>query len=469
MGEGIVGTGYKWPALRATPRFGAAYDLTGKQTMVLRGAVGLFFDRPSANDAGTYGFLGGPPFTQTATVRYGQLQTLGAAGLTTNAPPTINAHQYDAPLPASVQGNVGLQMALPWKTTIDVSYSGQHSFDTIQTLNINAIDMGAAFLPSTQDPTVPANPTPGAASLVSTNPDLVRSFQGLGPINLRSYTGWRTYHSLQLSLSRRFQNGFSFGFNDTISLYDHQSVPARLEHPSPGVFAIRSDDAQYQALFGNNRPARHVMKGNFVWDLPDISSQQPALRFISWLANDWQLSGVWSGTTSRPYTINFNYSSGGSSVNLTGSPDYPARVRILSGQDLGGGCNGSDPYRQFNTAAFAGPLPGSNGLESGSNYLRGCFLSTLDLAIARKIPLGGSRAFQIRLDIFNAPNSSTVTGRNVNMQLSNPTDPTTITNLPFDANGALIENRSRPANAGFGVATGYLAPRTLQLQLRFSF
>ena len=135
-------------------------------------------------------------------------------------------------------------------------------------------------------------------------------------------------------------------------------------------------------------------------------------------------------------------------MNLTGSPDYPARVRILSGQDLGGGCNGSDPYRQFNTAAFAGPLPGSNGLESGSNYLRGCFLHTLDLAIARNIRLGGTRAFQIRLDIFNAPNSSIITGRNVTMQLSNPTDPTTITNLPFDAvrgaDSRIVRDRRMP-------------------------
>ena len=275
--------------------------------------------------------FGWTPFTETATVRFGQLQALGAPGLTTNAPPTINAHQYDAPLPASVQGNVGIQMAVPWwKTTVDVLSLGQHSYDTIETLNINAIDMGAAFLPSTQDPTAAANPTPGAASLVATNPDLVRSFQGLGPINLHWYTGWRTYHSLQLSLDRRFQNGVSFGLT-TRSVSTTARVCLRLEHPSPGVYTIRSDDAQYQELFGNNRPARHVMKGNFVWDLPDISSQQPALRFIGRLANDWQLSGVWTGRTSTPYTINFIYTSGGGSVNLTGSPDYPARVRVLSG------------------------------------------------------------------------------------------------------------------------------------------
>ncbi len=468
-GDGIAGTGYKWPVLAAAPRFGVAYDLTGEQNIVLRGGVGLFYDRPSANAAGTYAFLGGPPFSDTATVRYGQLQTLGTAGLTTNAPPTINAHQYDAPLPASVQGNAGVQMVLPWSTTLDVSYAGQHSYNTIQSVNVNALDIGAAFRPSNQDPTAPPNATPGAASLVATNPSVVRPFPGYGAINMREYSGWRTFHSLQVSFNRRFSNGFSFGLNDTISLYDWQSVAPRFEHPAPGVYQLRSDEAAYQALLGNNRPPRHILKGNFVWDLPDLRSDQPVWRAIGYLANDWQLSGVWSGSTSTPYTIGYSYASGGGNLNLTGSPDYGARIRLLPGQDLGGGCNGSDTYRQFNTAAFAGPLTGSDGLESGSNYLRGCFVHTLDLAVARNIRLGGGRVLQVRLDMFNAPNSAIITGRNTTMQLTNPTDPTTITNLPFDASGTLLPNRSRPANAGFGVANSYQAPRSMQLQVRFSF
>ena len=55
------------------------------------------------------------------------------------------------------------------------------------------------------------------------------------------------------------------------------------------------------------------------------------------------------------------------------------------------------------------------------------------------------------------------------MNLNNPNDPVTITNLPFDANGNLIDSRSRPRDAGFGVATGYLNPRTVQVQIRFQF
>ena len=39
-------------------------------------------------------------------------------------------------------------------------------------------------------------------------------------------------------------------------------------------------------------------------------------------------------------------------------------------------------HRQFNAAAFQGPLVNSLGLESGNNYVKGCFQSVLDLSIA---------------------------------------------------------------------------------------
>jgi hypothetical protein len=164
--------------------------------------------------------------------------------------------------------------------------------------------------------------------------------------------------------------------------------------------------------------------------------------------------------------VSYAYQSGGGNVNLTGSPDYPARIRIVG--DQGSGC-ASDPYRQFNAAAFAGPLSNSVGLESGTDYLRGCFQSALDLAIARNIRLGGNRNLQLRLDIFNAFNEARVTNRNTSVSLSTPTDPVTALNLPYDSTGAILPNRVRPNQAGFGAVTAYQAPRTVQAQIRFQF
>jgi hypothetical protein len=73
------------------------------------------------------------------------------------------------------------------------------------------------------------------------------------------------------------------------------------------------------------------------------------------------------------------------------------------------------------------------------------------------------------MDMFNAPNAAGMTGRNTSMSLTNPTDPLTIQNLPFDASGKLIPARSLPRGAGFGVVNAYQAPRAVQGQIRFSF
>jgi hypothetical protein len=279
-------------------------------------------------------------------------------------------------------------------------------------------------------------------------------------------TNRRTYHSLQVSFQRRFVNGLSFGFNDAIGLYDRGNVGARLQHAPDGSFSYRSDQAEANRLLGNNNPQTHIMKANFVWDLPDLSATGATLRTVGWLVNDWQLSGIWTAATGSAYTVGFSYQSGGSSVNLTGSPDYAARVRIVG--DPGAGCS-SNTYQQFNTAAFQGPLVKSVGLESGNDYLRGCFSSVLDLAIARNIRLPKGRNIQLRVDMFNAPNEARITGRQTTMNLRSPSDPVTITNLPFDGNGTLIAARSLPRGAGFGVANGYQSPRTVQAQIRFSF
>ena len=462
-GQGITKTTYTWPAFAAAPRFGAAYDLTGQQRTVVRGGMALFFDRPSGNSI--YSQVQNPPTYSSVTVRNSLLQTLSTGGLTISGAPALNVFEYAGDLPSSTQWNAGIQMTLPWSSALDVEYVGQHSFNTLEGVDINAIDFGTAFLSTTVDPTLPANATPGATSYAATNPDLVRAFRGYSSITQQLGRGWRTFHSLQLSFNRRFKDGLSFGFNDTLVLSDHQSTNVRLQHNLDGTYSERPDQADQDKLLGTVIGNRHNLKANFVWDLPDMHPSGSAAKALALVVNDWQMSGVWTAATGTAYTVGFNYQNGGGSVNLTGSPSYGARIRLVG--DAGGGCAG-DPLRQFNTSAFNGPLTGSVGLESGADYLHGCFSSILDLSIARTIRLGGARNIQIRADMFNAPNSAIITGRSSTMNLSSPSDPVTATNLPFDANGNVVAS-ALPRGAGFGVANAYQSPRTIQLQLRFSF
>jgi hypothetical protein len=296
--------------------------------------------------------------------------------------------------------------------------------------------------------------------------DLLRGMRGYGAVTESLDGGWRTFHSIQLAFNRRFSHGVSFGLNDTIVLSDKQSTNQRLQHNADGSYSIRADQAQADALLGDVIANRQLLKGNFIWDLPDMHASSAGLKAIAMVLNDWQVSGIWTGLSGTAYSVGYTYQSGGSNVNLTGSPDYGGRVRIAG--DPGVGCS-SDPYRQFNAAAFQGPLVGSVGLESGASYLRGCFSSTLDLAIARNIRLGGARTMQLRVDMFNAPNSAIITNRNTTLSLTNPSDPATAVNLPYDAAGNIVASRSLPRGAGFGVATAYQAPRSIQGQIRFSF
>ena len=110
------------------------------------------------------------------------------------------------------------------------------------------------------------------------------------------------------------------------------------------------------------------------------------------------------------------------------------------------------------------------GLESGSGYLKGCFVHSTDLSISRALATSErGRSVSVRLDLFNAFNQAAITNRNTTAQCANPGSNSVITNLPVDASGNVIPALSRPRGAGFGVATAYQSPRTMQAQIRFQF
>ena len=472
-GQGMVKEAYTWPSLAVAPRFGVAFDLTGTQSTILRGGVGLFFDRPTGNSI--YALVGNPPSSEFSTVRYAQLQTLGSAGLATVGPPSLNQFSYQADIPKSFQWNIGLQKTLPWSTTFDISYVGQHSWDMLNEVHggggapLNAPDYGAAYLPENQDPTRAASSVPGATALPV---ELLRPYRGYAQVSEKWTDFYQTSDSIQTAFNRRFRDGVSFGVNYTLGLRFNSNTftPVRLEHRADGGVGYRADQAEFDELMKQDNLRRHVMKANFVWDLPDVPAATGGSRLLAAVVNDWQLSGIYTAASGDRYTLGYSYQNNGGNVNLTGSPDYAARIRMIG--DPGSGCS-DNPYAQFSTAAFAGPLPGSVSMESGRNYLIECPSRFMDLAIARNFRLGGTRMAQIRLDVFNALDTVVFTGRQDTLQLVSPTNQT-VRNAQYLDNGELNPARRQPKNAGFGAVTQVNGansgnPRSIQLQLRLQF
>jgi hypothetical protein len=337
---------------------------------------------------------------------------------------------------------------------------------TVGSTNLNAIDFGAAYLAANLDPTLVGTSTvPGATAYTT---DLLRPFKGHGAINQVMQNFWRTYHGLQFSLQRRFSQGISAGLNWNLTLSDkgNYTVQQRLQHASDGTISLRADQNEFNKLNEKLDTRRHIIRGNFVWDLPDLHAGSGlAARVLQYAVNDWQLSGIVNSQSGALYSMGFSYVSGGGSVNLTGSPDYAARIVIVG--DPGKGCL-SNQYAQFNTAAFAGPAYGSTGMESARNYMTGCWETLWDTAIARNIRLGGRRNLQFRLELYNVFNTVIFTSRNTTVQYQSPTQQTVL-NAQYNADGTLNQNRLKPNAAGFGAVNGAASPRTAQVQIRFSF
>jgi len=367
-------------------------------------------------------------------------------------------------LPSTWTWNTDLQYLLPGNMMLDIGYSGEHGFNIIEQVNVNTVDIGSAFQPQNQDPTV-TSALPGGAAVTQ---NMMRSIRGYGSINMMIPRGWINSHLVTIALNHRFAHGLQFGINDTIVLKREADAGARIQHNADGTFGYRADQAQADALFGDFIQTRHTFKGDIVWSIPGVSNlgsgfTQTVAKAVT---RGWQLSGIWAANTPSTYTVGYSFQNGSGNQNITGSPDFGGRVKLTG--NPGSGCS-SDIYHQFNTGAFAAPQVGSVGLESGVDYLRGCFFQNFDLALQREFRVGGeSRRLSFRLDAFNALNQSHITGRNTTMTVASPTDPT-IQNLPFDSTGHLLASRSQPRTAGFGMVNGYQGARSLQAWLRFTF
>ena len=465
--QGTSEKGYEWPAVVLAPRFGAAYDLFGDQKVIIRGGAGIFHDRMQSDTV--QNLVSDPPFSKGVTLKYVRLQDLTPGQTGPSPAPKIFTYKYEAGIPTSFQWVLGTQVTLPWASSVDVSYVGQHGWNQMNPYagiaDMNAIDIGAAFQAANQDPTRAASTVPGQNALVT---DLMRGYRGYGSISYQDTLYWRTYHSIQTSFTRRMSRGIQAGVSWTWSLSDKGStnLMPRYQHDATGQVSLRSDWDQYVELMGKQSTPTHLVRANWVWDFPDLSyGDRMGTRVLAAVLNDWILSGVGTFTSGTPYSVGFSYTTAGSSVNLTGSPDYPARIRIVG--DLDNGCS-SNQYRQFNTAAFAGPTYPSDGLESGQNYLTGCGDRTFDLSLQRNFRLGGDRRVTVRVDAYNAFNTVVYSGRSTTVQYTSPTDQT-VRNNQYNADGTLNSARLTPRTAGFGAVTGAQSLRSIQLSFRFAF
>src|SRR5262249_61321745 len=120
----------------------------------------------------------------------------------------------DPSIPNVISFNLGVQRELRGNMIVEVGYLGTLGRHLMRTLNINQLPVGARLKPENRN--------------VNTN--ALRPYLGYGNINLQENGDTSNYHSLQISLNRRMQQGLAFGVNYTFSRTLESSGGAVHEH-----------------------------------------------------------------------------------------------------------------------------------------------------------------------------------------------------------------------------------------------
>jgi hypothetical protein len=268
----------------------------------------------------------------------------------------------------------------------------------------------------------PAVFTPGATT--ATTNERRPLYPDFGTIAMVEPTGESTYHSLQLTLDKRFAKGFTLLASYTLSKsMDHSS-----ENKLNGITQTNPYDLEFD--WGPaNFDRRHRVVASWLWEIPG----DPSNRLLDAVVGGWALSGIWTWQSGLPFTVtsgvdNARSGTGGQRADVIGDPDL--------GGDRG---HGEQIDEWFDTSAFVANALGTFG-NAGRNSLRGPRYAAVDLGLQKTFPVAGSVQTQVRVEAFNVFN-------NVNFELP----------------------ESELSSGNFGRIQGAGDPRILQLALRVMF
>jgi hypothetical protein len=395
------------------PRLGFAYALSnGAHPTTIRGGWGLFYITPFARLYNN--FVQNAPFSPSVNLTGVLLaDPFGSAGVQNPFPPFAPVHPNASTafiLPIAYQFfdphwhightrgyNLTIEHQLARNLVARAAYVGTQGRDLQSFDEINAAVYGPGASASNINARRPLNPTYAS---------MIEMHNG----------GVSNYNALQVSVERRFANGFSFVANYTFSkALDNESVEAQLTVTNPDPFAPNFNYGR------SDLDTTHNFSFWTVYTLPRLTS---APKFARAVFGNWETSGIWSWRSGLPINLTSGSERSMSGVGLDRADLVLADPALSTDRSRAELINS-----WFNTKAFAQAATGTFG-NSPRNLLRAPGLFNLDWSISRGFRISERLSTQVRGDFFdllnnphfNAPGSS-VAGASTFGKISSAADP----------------------------------------------
>jgi len=369
--QGIPRAGYATDRNNVAPRAGLVWSPGRTGETVVRGSYGLYYNQGAlAPSEGLY--FSDPYFHLDFFFPVPGLVDLTLfdpfpSAFPIPSPQSGFTFQRDLQTPMLHQWSAGLQRQLGSSRTIEVAYVGSRGSNLI-----TGRDLNQPLQPSA----APLNLRPNPA---------------FNDIIVLESNGRSRYDSLQVRFEQRTRRGLSGVASYTLG---HARDDASGFFPSAGDPNFPQNSYDREAEWGRaSYDVRHRLSAGFVWEVPGPAGE----GLLPALAGGWQLSGIATVQSGRPFTVALlpeldNSNTGRSSLGF-GANDRP---NVTGDPQL----DDPTPGRWFDTSAFVIPPFGTFG-DSGRNTVEAPGLANLNVAGIKSLTIGSGVRLQARIEVFN--------------------------------------------------------------------
>jgi hypothetical protein len=463
------------PLSNFAPRLGFAYQLNSK--LVLRGGVGMFYDRIGA-DRFVHAVEQGNPYATTLDYSGSAAAPFTIQNPFPNLPlgqfvqrwanpATLTSSDLSVPYldqnihtPLVRQYNMQMQYEFLPRWVLEVGYVGSSGINLLDyNHNVNTALLASA-----------STPINGFTTTTVANVALRVPYIGYAPAGLQAtaFDGISNYNSLQVTVRKQFSHGLTMQANYTWSKSLTDLTVDSSNSNNAGALQQQYGPSYF------NRPQRFII--NYSYDLP-FGKHDGALGK---LLEGWQLSGVTTVQDGAPITFVDGAAGSAYGTQGTGTTSGFGRAQLCPGMTYAniatpggiesrlGGYSGGPGY--FNVNAFC-PAPAimPDGVttttqaacptcatlfgSTGMGILPGPGQVNFDFSILKTTKITEKTTIQIRGEFFNVLNHP---------QFANLD--------PGSGTGGTVSQLPNvfAANAGTAIATS-VNPRVIQLGIKFLF